>query len=450
VRQNLRVCFQRGLFVLSRLQAANKVICFDLDFNPSHDEQAQDRAFRIGQKQDVQVVRLISQGTIEEQKYIRQIYKVHLKNDTIKDAQEAGQARLFRGVQGDKQRKGEVFGIENLLKFKDGSFMSDLWKSSESRPSRKDKTVKVDDLANALTSLSEEQVEEIGGNALDEDFHLAATAAGDDSEDGISNSLGGTNAIKHQDLFRAHRGDAALKQGDDGFEEETGGATQITMDVLDAERSEDGRGTRAGTEEPSGDEVQERINVAEAVGGANALNHQDLFARRDQDSDDEEDREEVLGGASQNCMAIFDREAADDDDEDEYSDHPEPQAAAAPAVPIVLAAFREESSSPEKDTRTETVLPRKRRLYSRGSAAAVLMEPIDEGRSAGLHFASVVESFPDEEHDFIEAAQKRPKKKARLPKAKKQEEKTTTTFSAGDIALPAYGKKKKKKKKSKK
>lgn len=32
-------------------------------------------------------------------------------------------ARLFRGVAGDKQRKGELFGAANLLKFRDGTFM---------------------------------------------------------------------------------------------------------------------------------------------------------------------------------------------------------------------------------------------------------------------------------------------------------------------------------------
>jgi Superfamily II DNA/RNA helicases, SNF2 family len=39
---------------------------FDQDFNPHNDRQAQDRAYRIGQKRDVEVVKLISRGTIEE------------------------------------------------------------------------------------------------------------------------------------------------------------------------------------------------------------------------------------------------------------------------------------------------------------------------------------------------------------------------------------------------
>ncbi|KAK0484369.1 SNF2 family N-terminal domain-containing protein [Armillaria luteobubalina] len=48
------------------LTAASVVIMFDQDFNPHNDRQAQDRAYRIGQKCDVDVVKLISRGTIEE------------------------------------------------------------------------------------------------------------------------------------------------------------------------------------------------------------------------------------------------------------------------------------------------------------------------------------------------------------------------------------------------
>lgn len=48
------------------LTAASVVILFDQDFNPHNDKQAQDRAYRIGQKQNVDVVKLITKGSIEE------------------------------------------------------------------------------------------------------------------------------------------------------------------------------------------------------------------------------------------------------------------------------------------------------------------------------------------------------------------------------------------------
>jgi len=51
------------------LQAANKVIIFDLSFNPQDDVQAENRAHRVGQTKEVEVIRLVSKGTVEEQIY---------------------------------------------------------------------------------------------------------------------------------------------------------------------------------------------------------------------------------------------------------------------------------------------------------------------------------------------------------------------------------------------
>ena len=49
------------------LACANKVIIFDSSFNPQTDIQAENRAHRVGQTREVEVVRLITRGTIEEQ-----------------------------------------------------------------------------------------------------------------------------------------------------------------------------------------------------------------------------------------------------------------------------------------------------------------------------------------------------------------------------------------------
>ncbi|WP_149037906.1 DEAD/DEAH box helicase, partial [Kitasatospora sp. MBT63] len=48
------------------LTAANQVIHFDRWWNPAVEDQATDRAFRIGQRRDVQVRRLVCTGTVEE------------------------------------------------------------------------------------------------------------------------------------------------------------------------------------------------------------------------------------------------------------------------------------------------------------------------------------------------------------------------------------------------
>jgi SNF2 family DNA or RNA helicase len=48
------------------LTAANNVIHYDLWWNPAVENQATDRAYRIGQKKNVMVYRMITQGTFEE------------------------------------------------------------------------------------------------------------------------------------------------------------------------------------------------------------------------------------------------------------------------------------------------------------------------------------------------------------------------------------------------
>ena len=48
------------------LTAANHVVHFDRWWNPAVEDQATDRAFRIGQRKNVQVRKLTCVGTIEE------------------------------------------------------------------------------------------------------------------------------------------------------------------------------------------------------------------------------------------------------------------------------------------------------------------------------------------------------------------------------------------------
>ncbi|KAL8842425.1 MAG: hypothetical protein Q9170_000553 [Blastenia crenularia] len=49
------------------LACANKVVIFDSSFNPQDDIQAENRAHRVGQTREVEVIRLVTKGTIEEQ-----------------------------------------------------------------------------------------------------------------------------------------------------------------------------------------------------------------------------------------------------------------------------------------------------------------------------------------------------------------------------------------------
>jgi SNF2 family DNA or RNA helicase len=65
------------------LTGADTVILYDLWWNPAIEEQAAGRAHRIGQKNVVQVIKLISQGTIEEKIYGLQQKKKELIEQVI-------------------------------------------------------------------------------------------------------------------------------------------------------------------------------------------------------------------------------------------------------------------------------------------------------------------------------------------------------------------------------
>ena len=90
-RQNLVDSFQAGdsqFFLISlkagglglNLTAANYVILMDPWWNPSIEDQATDRAHRIGQERNVTVIRLVSANTIEEK-----ILKLHDQKQDLSD-----------------------------------------------------------------------------------------------------------------------------------------------------------------------------------------------------------------------------------------------------------------------------------------------------------------------------------------------------------------------------
>jgi ATP-dependent helicase STH1/SNF2 len=65
------------------LQTADTVIIFDSDWNPHQDLQAQDRAHRIGQKNEVRILRLISSNSVEEKILERAKFKLDMDGKVI-------------------------------------------------------------------------------------------------------------------------------------------------------------------------------------------------------------------------------------------------------------------------------------------------------------------------------------------------------------------------------
>lgn len=67
------------------LTGANRVIIYDPDWNPATDIQARERAWRLGQKREVMIYRLMTAGTIEEKIYHRQLFKQFLTKKILHD-----------------------------------------------------------------------------------------------------------------------------------------------------------------------------------------------------------------------------------------------------------------------------------------------------------------------------------------------------------------------------
>ncbi|MHA0856422.1 DEAD/DEAH box helicase [Paenibacillus sp. CMAA1364] len=71
------------------LTGADTVILYDLWWNPAVEEQATDRAHRMGQTNVVQVIRLVTQGTVEEKMYELQQKKKDLIDEVIQPGEQS-------------------------------------------------------------------------------------------------------------------------------------------------------------------------------------------------------------------------------------------------------------------------------------------------------------------------------------------------------------------------
>lgn len=164
------------------ITSANKVVVVDPNWNPSYDLQAQDRAYRIGQARDVEVFRLVSQGTLEEIVYARQIYKQQQANIGYNATTER---RYFQGVRGRQDQKGEIFGLSNLFAYQNDSVvLRDIVNKTNIAESKADLHI-------ASLELDEANREDAktGGNADEEDPLNASIKTEDDSEEAAMSQL---------------------------------------------------------------------------------------------------------------------------------------------------------------------------------------------------------------------------------------------------------------------
>jgi len=123
-RQDLVCRFQEdeevGFFVLSlkaggsglNLTAASHVVHFDRWWNPAVENQATDRAFRIGQKKNVLVHKFVCRGTVEEK--IDQL--IESKRQISKDLLEGGAELLLTELKDEELLKLVALDINAALK----------------------------------------------------------------------------------------------------------------------------------------------------------------------------------------------------------------------------------------------------------------------------------------------------------------------------------------------
>ncbi|KAG7231388.1 hypothetical protein INR49_011986 [Caranx melampygus] len=103
------------------LQSADTVVIFDSDWNPHQDLQAQDRAHRIGQQNEVRVLRLCTVNSVEEKILAAAKYKLNVDQKVIQagmfdQKSSSHERRAFLQAILEHEEQDEVWGQEVCLR----------------------------------------------------------------------------------------------------------------------------------------------------------------------------------------------------------------------------------------------------------------------------------------------------------------------------------------------
>ena len=94
------------------LTAADVCILHDLDFNPFNDRQAEDRCHRIGQKKPVTIIKMVTEGTVDED-----IYKMQERKESMNEAiMEKGGGKKKKSNDNEEMARMANAALERFIK----------------------------------------------------------------------------------------------------------------------------------------------------------------------------------------------------------------------------------------------------------------------------------------------------------------------------------------------
>lgn len=147
------------------LACANKVIIFDSSFNPQDDIQAENRAHRVGQLREVEVVRLVTRGTIEEQIHALGESKLALDDRVAGVDGDAG-AEKKADAEGEKMVQDMFF--KHLQEEKEGAKKEEVKEEKDSRAVKQDDAMEVCEEKKDLKDQFKDGLKDAGLNIKEE------------------------------------------------------------------------------------------------------------------------------------------------------------------------------------------------------------------------------------------------------------------------------------------
>lgn len=146
------------------LATADTVIIFDSDWNPQNDLQAQARAHRIGQKNQVNIYRLVTKGSVEENIIERAKNKMVLDHLVIKRMDSSGHAAI-RNTMNLHNNENKIFNKDDLgaiIKF--GSVH--LFKETDTKNGDEEPQCDIDEILKRAETREDEVPQTLGSELL--------------------------------------------------------------------------------------------------------------------------------------------------------------------------------------------------------------------------------------------------------------------------------------------